>query len=142
MKVKYLFLLLVAVLIFSCLMLEQRKVYLDKLQVAKVKMETTNAEDSCAIVDILWFYPSMKRCGIDKEQANLYVCKQESTGDTLYVFAECGPDKALPYFKGVYLAKSSIKNKAVKEVMVSIPENFIIPKKAKYVFSDLLWLED
>lgn len=142
MKVKYLFLLLVAVLIFSCSMLEQRKVYLDKLQVAKVKMETTSAEDSCAIVDILWFYPSMKRCGIDKEQANLYVCKQESTGDTLYVFAECGPDKALPFFKGVYIMKGDIKHKDLKEVIVSIPENFIIPQKAKYVFADLLWLED
>lgn len=123
-------------------MLKQRKIDLDNLQMAKVKMEKTHAKDSCAIVDIVWFYPSIKRCGLNKEQANLYVCKQGSTGDTLYVFAECGPDKALPFFKGVYIMKGDMKHKDLKEVIVSIPENFIIPKNAKYIFSDLLWAED
>jgi hypothetical protein len=142
MKVKYLFLFLVAILIFSCSMLKQRKIYLDELQIAKVKMETTNAKDSCAIVDILYYFPNIEKCESNKKFSNLYVCKQESTGDTLYVFADCGREKTLPFFKGVYLAKDSIKNKVVKELVVSIPENYIIPKKAKYVFSDLLWVED
>jgi len=99
-------------------------------------------DDSCAIVDILAYFPSTEKCESNRKNAKLYVCKQESTGDTLYVFADCGREKTLPFFRGVYLVKGSIKSNVVKELVVSIPENFIIPKKAKYVFSDLLWVED
>jgi hypothetical protein len=142
MKVKYPFYLLIVMLMFSCAMLRQRKIYLSELQIAKVKMEVGITKDSCAIVDVLDYFPNMEKCESNKQFANLYVCKQESTGDTLYVFADCGREITLPFFKGVCLAKGSIKNKVVKEVVVSIPENYIIPKKAKYVFSELLWLKD
>lgn len=141
MNIKRLFCLFVIASIFSCSMIKDRKIYLNKLQVAKVKMETTHGADSCIKVDILWFFPNIKRCGMNKEQANLYVCRQKSTGDTLYVFAECARGKMLPFFKGVNIMKSGIKHKDLKEVIVSIPENFVIPEKAKYVFSDLFWIK-
>jgi len=123
-------------------MIKQKKIDLNKLQVASVKMETINGGDSCAIVNILSFYSSIKRCGIDKRQVNLFVCKQESTGDTIYVFGECGSGKMIPFFKGVNIKKGDIRHKDLKEVIVSLPEDFIIPENAKYVFSDLFWLKN
>lgn len=142
MNISRLFCLFVIASILGCSMIKERKINLNQLQLAKLKMETNYSEDSCVVVDILSFFPSMQRCGINKGQANLYVCKQESTGDTLYVFAQCARDRALPFFKGVNIMKRDIKHPDLKEVIVSVPEDFIIPEKARYVFSDLFWLED
>ena len=121
-------------------MLEQRKIDLSELQVANVKMEI--AKDSSTLVDIVYYFPNIQKCGTNEQLANLYVCRQQSTGDTLYVFADCGREKTIPFFKGASIRKGDIKNKMLKEVVISMPEHVIIPKKAKYVFGDLFWLVD
>jgi len=142
MNVKHLFCLCIVLLILGCSKIELRKIYLNELQIAKIKMEMTIAEDSCALVDIIEFFPITKKCEQNKQFTSLYVCKEDSTGDTLYVFADCDAERGMPFDKGVCIMGNDIKSEVPKEVVVSMPSNFVIPKKAKYVFSNLLWLVD
>lgn len=142
MKVKYLFYPLILLFICSCSMLEQRKINFSELQMTKVKMDKGIAKDSCTIVNIVYYFANMQKCDGSNKLANLYICEQQSTGDTIYVFADCAREKGLPFFKGVYLRKSDIKNKMLKETVITISQHVTIPKKAKYVFADLFWLTD
>ncbi|WP_230150585.1 hypothetical protein [Pedobacter sp. Bi27] len=111
-----------------------------ELQKAKVKMDMT--DDSCAIVDIIEYFPNTQKDETNKQLANLYLCRQQSTGDTLYVFADCDPEKSIPFDNNVCIMKSDIKTSIPKEIVVSVPRDLVIPKGAKYVFSNLFWLLD
>lgn len=142
MKVKHLFYLCIGLLILGCSRIEQRKIDLYQLQKAKVKMDMDMTDDSCAIVDIITYFPNREKCGTNKQLANLYLCRQQSTGDTLYVFADCDSEKSIPFDYNVCIMKSDIKTNIPKEVVVSILRDLVIPKGAKYVFSNLFWLVD
>ncbi|TCD17091.1 hypothetical protein EZ456_23605 [Pedobacter psychrodurus] len=105
-------------------------------------MDIDMTDDSCAIVDIIAYFPNTEKCGANKQLANLYMCREDLTGDTLYVFADCDSEKSIPFDRGVCIMRSDIKSEVPKEIVVSIPDNFIIPNGAKYVFSNLFWLVD
>lgn len=141
MKIKYLPYLCFVFLMFGCSQIKQRKINLEEFRIAKMKPETIVAQDSCSIVNIIEYFPNKEKCGTSKQLANLYVCKEDS-GDTLYVFADCDIERRMPFDKGVCIMGEDIKRKFPKEIVVSVPDDFVIPKGAKYIFSNLLWLVD
>lgn len=75
--------------------------------------------------------------------ADLYVC-QDSTGrDSIFVL-DINPNSSNKYFldrdrenQGFTLNLDDVKHFPYKQVNVTVPENFIVPKKIKFIFGNL-----
>lgn len=92
-------------------------------------------------VRILNTYPNEKVCdGVKTINANLYVCKNEDGGDTLYVFNRCDavPDFAKKASDESFVIENEKIEKNIPEVVfILVPKSFEIPVNAKSVFASL-----
>lgn len=94
---------------------------------------------------VLQTYPSMKSCRLDKSYSNLYICKEWSTDDTIYIFEECESvsNMALDSSK-IYplILSNKFVRKRKDTAIVFVPDNFKVIKNAKIVFAKTAFLTE
>ncbi|EHQ28200.1 hypothetical protein Mucpa_4109 [Mucilaginibacter paludis DSM 18603] len=92
-------------------------------------------------VQILKTYPAQIDCNVNSKYFDLYVCKQRTNLDTIYIFNECAQvsDFALDTtinIEVVFYRNDTLKSHPDK-VTVFVPKTLQISKNAKYAFVKL-----
>jgi len=96
-------------------------------------------------VRVLKTYGYEKTCDKKMNNANLYICADIITGDTIYMFDPCGK---VPSFieinpdEGFAILTENIKTEIPDFVNILVPYAFKLPPHAKVVFSEITRLED
>lgn len=108
--------------------------------------DVADLKDSLYVdVSLLKTYANEQVCDNKIKNANLYICRNISTGDTLYVFDLC--DKVAPFatenlHENFAILIEDIKTNIPDSVSILVPDSFKIPPNAKLVFSNLTRLLD
>jgi hypothetical protein len=98
-------------------------------------------------VSLIKTYPTHHKCNGDDRFVNLYICRNDDSKDTLYVFEPC---RSIPtyladssrYNSTLSIAKDDIQKKYPNSVFVDVPKNVGISAGSKFVFAKLLPLEE
>ena len=138
------FFLLIA---FLCLGACNKEEMVSKTFLINRHVEVILKDDICTGVKILKTFSNDKKCNTSEVHATLYICKLIDSKDTLYVLDLCekAPDFAVDrdFKDNVCINKEDIKHyKAITAVKLSVPKNFKIPNKSKYIYAKPSQLND
>lgn len=138
-KQSYSIALLIAAILVSCS--NKPDIMQEVILIRNLRKPSFDTSKIFTRVQILNTYKAQVECNVNASYANLYVCKQRTNLDTIYVFDECGkvPDFALDTNTNIevgFYQNDTLKNHP-DHVTVFVPKEFRISKNAKYAFAKL-----
>jgi len=84
-----------------------------------------------------------KECDASPNTYNFYLCKSATTGDTVLVFQPCS---RIPLSEGdddnLSVRFEDVERDTPSYIKINVPENFLFPPNAKYIFATLSVIKD